>query len=89
METTLPFFRDPSQSTDARIHDLLSQMTLAEKIGQMTQIENLSIAPQDVSDYLIGSVLSGGNGTPQPENNPHAWAKMVYDYVDADIPDFI
>lgn len=85
METTLPFFRDPSQSTDARIHDLLSQMTLAEKIGQMTQIENLSIAPQDVSDYLIGSVLSGGNGTPQPENNPHAWAKMVYDYVDASL----
>ena len=85
METTLPFFRDPSQSTDARIHDLLSQMTLAEKVGQMTQIENLSIAPQDVTDYLIGSVLSGGNGIPQAGNNPQNWAKMVYDYVDASL----
>ncbi|MFZ4826141.1 MAG: glycoside hydrolase family 3 protein [Phototrophicaceae bacterium] len=85
METSLPVFRDPSQNTDARIHDLLSQMTLAEKVGQMTQIENLSIAPQDVTDYLIGSVLSGGNGIPQAGNNPQNWAKMVYDYVDASL----
>ena len=85
METSLPLFRDPAQPMDARIQDLLSRMTLAEKIGQMTQIENLSIAPQDVTDYLIGSVLSGGNGTPQPENNPQSWAKMVHEYVDASL----
>jgi beta-glucosidase len=39
-------------------------MTLAEKIGQMTQVEKGSIAPGDITALFIGSLLSGGGGSP-------------------------
>jgi beta-glucosidase len=60
-------YKDPSQPVEVRVEDLLARMTLDEKIGQMTQVENNSISPyylfppSDVVKYLIGSVLSGGN----------------------------
>src|SRR5215204_1773318 len=41
-----PRYKDSSQAVEARVEDLLGQMTLAEKIGQMTQVENYSIAPE-------------------------------------------
>lgn len=61
---------------------LLNQMTLQEKIGQMTQAEKNSIPPEDVTAYAIGSVLSGGGGNPTP-NTPAAWREMVVAYEEA------
>ena len=52
-------------------------MTLAEKIGQMTQAEKDSIPPDDVTKYFIGSVLSGGGGSPKGNNTPAGWSEMV------------
>lgn len=72
-------FRDPTLPTAARVADLLGRMTLAEKIGQMTQPEKNSIPPEDVTALGIGSVLSGGGGNPKP-NTPATWAAMVRDY---------
>lgn len=69
-------YLDASQPPAARAADLLSRMTLDEKIGQMAQVEKNSITPADVTKYAIGSVLSGGGGSPQP-NTAEAWAKMV------------
>ncbi len=66
----------------AEVDALLAQMTLAEKIGQMTQIEKNSITPEAVAEYFIGSVLSGGGGNPTP-NTPENWAKMVRDFQEA------
>lgn len=62
--------------------ELLGQMTLSEKAGQIAQIEKNSIAPDEVAKYSIGSVLSGGGGNPAP-NNPDSWRQMVSGYVDA------
>ncbi len=64
------------------IDRLVRQMTLAEKIGQMTQVSNDSITPDEVREHFIGSVLSGGNGNPSP-NNPSAWVDMVGGFADA------
>jgi beta-glucosidase len=64
------------------IDDLLSRMSLEEKIGQMTQIEKNSLTPEIVQRYFIGSVLSGGGGYPA-ENTPQAWVKMVSDFQEA------
>jgi beta-glucosidase len=63
---------------EKRVADLLAQMTLAEKIGQMTQVDVRGIKPEDVTEYSIGSVLSGGGANPTP-NTPETWAKMVKD----------
>lgn len=69
-------FLDPTQPVAARADDLLARLTLAEKIGQMTQVEKNSLTPEEVKHYLIGSVLSGGGGS--PANNTAAdWAAMT------------
>ena len=65
---------------EGTIDNLIAEMTVAEKIGQMTQVSNDSISPAEVADYSIGSVLSGGNGNPAP-NTPSAWKDMVGSFV--------
>ena len=59
-----------------RIEKLLSRMTLEEKVGQMTMVENNSIEPDQVAQFCIGAVLSGGGGNPTP-NSPISWRAMV------------
>ena len=51
-------YKDPSQPIPSRVEDLLARMTLAEKIGQMTQIER-SLATADVmTNYYIGNKMN-------------------------------
>ena len=69
-------WRDPTQSPEARTAALLAEMTIDEKIGQMTQLEQGSVDPQGVADQLLGSVLSGGGGAPL-QNDATGWAGMV------------
>ncbi|HRL12504.1 MAG TPA: glycoside hydrolase family 3 protein [Aggregatilineales bacterium] len=69
-------------AVDARVQALFAQMTLAEKIGQMAQIEKNSVTPEQVRDHAVGSVLSGGGGNPSP-NTPADWARMVRDFQEA------
>ncbi len=52
-------------------------MTIAEKIGQMTQVDRNVLTPQDVTDYSIGSVLSGGGEGLGDKNAPEDWAAMA------------
>lgn len=66
----------------AWVEQALGQMTMSEKIGQMTQVSNDSITPTEVADHAIGSVLSGGNGNPSP-NTPQVWADMVGSFTEA------
>ena len=53
-------------------------MTLAEKVGQMTQAErgDVTANPADITTYALGSVLSGGGSVPA-DNTPEGWADMV------------
>src|SRR5689334_15473816 len=74
-------YKDSAQPVNARVDDLLARMTLDEKIGQMTQVEKDSIEPGDITKYLIGSILSGGGGSPS-ENTPEAWYEMVSGFQD-------
>jgi beta-glucosidase len=67
---------------DPRVNELLEKMTLAEKVGQMTQPEINSVTPQDVTDYALGSILSGGGGNPTP-NNASTWREMVISHQKA------
>jgi beta-glucosidase len=75
-----PIYLDPNAPIPDRVADLLSRMTLDEKIGQMTQIERSSLQnDQHIADYLLGSLLSGGGSAPNP-NTPQSWADMVDGY---------
>ncbi|MGK5499116.1 glycoside hydrolase family 3 N-terminal domain-containing protein [Streptomyces sp. URMC 125] len=72
----LPYL-DPRLPVGKRVEDLLSRMTLDEKIGQMTQAERGALEAQDdIAGYELGSLLSGGGSNPAP-NTPEAWADMV------------
>ncbi|NLA74472.1 MAG: beta-glucosidase, partial [Deltaproteobacteria bacterium] len=67
---------------DARAREILSQMTLEEKIGQMTQPEQDKVLANsgDMQKYFIGSVLSGGDSDPVKDNSLVEWTNL-YDRV--------
>jgi len=69
-------YQNPDLSPDERAADLLSRMSIDEKIGQMTLVEKNSIRPADITEMYIGGLLSGGGGYPRP-NTAEAWADMV------------
>lgn len=70
-------YKNPELPTEARVEDLLSRMSLEDKIGQMTLIEKNSIQPTKVTELGIGGILSGGGGYPNDGNSPESWASMV------------
>ncbi|MEM2599028.1 MAG: glycoside hydrolase family 3 N-terminal domain-containing protein [Thermoproteota archaeon] len=73
-------YRNPNLSPEERALDLLSRMTLDEKIGQMTLPDRQSISSiSDISTYNLGGLLSGGGSCPIP-NVPSNWAKMYNEY---------
>ena len=51
-------YKNPKEPIEARIKDLLSRMTLKEKIGQMTQIERRVANPSHIRDFSIGTLYS-------------------------------
>lgn len=73
----LPYL-DKRLSTEKRVADLVSRMTLAEKVGQMTQAERGSVTgdPAIIAELGLGSVLSGGGSTPA-ENTAEGWADAI------------
>ena len=74
-------YLDPRAPVDRRVHDLLSRMTLEEKVGQMTQAERGAVDadPSQITTLALGSLLSGGGSTPA-DNTPAGWADMVDRY---------
>lgn len=74
-------YKQPDATVADRVDDLLTRMSLAEKVGQMTLVEKNSIVPDDIAILNVGGLLSGGGGSPE-ENSPEAWAAMVNAFQD-------
>jgi beta-glucosidase len=74
-------YLNPRLPVEHRVRDLMRRMTLAEKVGQMTQAERAAATsdPTLVARLGLGSVLSGGGSVPTP-NTPAAWADMVDEF---------
>src|SRR5580700_10037520 len=67
----------PLSSFDPQAKALLAQMTLEEKIGQMTQPDQESIKDlSDIERYFVGSILSGGSSDPKEGNSLQAWTDL-------------
>jgi beta-glucosidase len=58
-----------------KVEALLAKMSLAQKIGQMVQTERMSISPEELKVWHIGSVLSGGGSCPG-DNLVRDWVSM-------------
>ncbi|GAA3694313.1 glycoside hydrolase family 3 N-terminal domain-containing protein [Nonomuraea antimicrobica] len=75
-------YQDSGLPVAERVADLMSRMSLDEKLGQMTQGERGSVGFSDVTAYRLGSVLSGGGSAPSP-NTATSWADMYDKYQNA------
>lgn len=68
------------KAIDAKVAQLVESMTLAEKIGQITQVDKRYLKkPSHIKRYYLGSILSGGGSVPDV-NQPAAWADMYDEY---------
>ncbi len=65
---------------EEKVKELLSRMTLDEKVGQMTQVEHRYLTyKDDIKNYYLGSLLNSGGSAPV-KNDPETWADMYYRY---------
>ena len=69
-------YRNTELSAQQRADDLLSRMTLDEKIGQMTQADSGALRAGDVARLRLGSVLSGGSSE-APDITARGWRAFV------------
>jgi len=73
-------YKDKTISIKAK--NLVAEMTLDEKIGQMTQVDHRYLEQKsDIKTYFLGSLLSGGGSAPDT-NNPRSWVSMYNEYQD-------
>lgn len=70
---------------EARIDNLLAQMSVEQKVGQMIQAEIRWVEPDDVRDYHLGSVLNGGGGHPGKVKHASAgdWVALADAFYEA------
>ncbi|UYB53732.1 exo 1,3/1,4-beta-D-glucan glucohydrolase [Xanthomonas sp. AM6] len=75
----------PDPAIEARVAQILGGMTLAQKVGQMTQAEIKSITPEQVRQYHIGSVLNGGGSWPGKDKHARVgdWLRLADAYYRA------
>jgi beta-glucosidase len=70
-------YRDATLPPEERASILLAQLSVEDKIGQMTQVARDYLASvDDIRFYRLGSVLSGGGSAPRP-NTVAAWREMT------------
>jgi len=62
-------------ANDEKIKAMVEKMTLAEKVGQMTQPDSGSVKDlDDITTLALGSMLSGGSSDPESGNKLSDWA---------------
>ena len=72
---------------EKKISDMLSKMSVDQKVGQVIQPEWKTITPAEVLQYHIGSIECGGGAV--PNGNKHAavadWVAMIEPYYQASV----
>lgn len=72
---------------ESKLEDLVSRMTIEEKVGQIFMVEIASITPDQVKEYHIGAILNGGGSFPNKNKNHelNEWVELADDYYLASI----
>jgi beta-glucosidase len=70
---------------EKKIADLISRMSVDEKVGQIIQAEIQYTTPDDVREFHLGSVLNGGGSLPNRDKHatPGNWLDMADAYYEA------
>jgi beta-glucosidase len=75
-------YKDPSQPVETRVEDLLTRMSMDEKIAQMVQpIQNATPA-EDVEAFSLGAVLSTAESISE-SNSLADWTRIPGAYLEA------
>src|SRR5260370_21270127 len=70
-----------AQDKNSLAQKLLAGMSLDEKIGQMTQPDQMFLkSPDDIENYHLGSLLSGGESDPKTGNDLGSWTDLYANY---------
>jgi beta-glucosidase len=65
---------------DPQVRQLLATMSLEQKVGQMTQPDQMYLKTiDDIENYHLGSLLSGGDSDPKTGNDLTSWTDL-YDH---------
>jgi len=72
---------------EARITAILGRMTLEQKVGQLIQPDIASITPDDLRHFDFGSILNGGNSSPNGNEfaPPSEWLALADRFYDASV----
>ena len=70
---------------EKRIADLMTKMTLEEKVGQLMQADISSVTPKQIRKFNLGSVLNGGGSAPGNDlrNTPDSWLALADEFWEA------
>jgi beta-glucosidase len=70
---------------ESRITALLASMTPEQKVGQVVQADIASITPEDLRHFALGSILNGGNSSPDGDEfaPPGKWLALADRFYDA------
>lgn len=79
----LPYLTDIDDqlTTSEKVQAKMALMTLYEKVAQMIQAERGYISPEQVEEFGIGSILSGGGSHPSAyDDTAEDWYQMYLGY---------
>ncbi len=64
---------------EAKIEEIVGEMTLEEKVAQIIQAEIKFISPKDIESYPLGSILNGGGSFPNNDKQAKAsdWVSLA------------
>lgn len=70
---------------ESRLSELIGAMTPEEKVGQIIQADIASISPEDLRHFALGSILNGGNSSPNGDEfaSPSEWLALADRFYDA------
>lgn len=74
-----------SEEIEKEVSQILSLMTLEEKVGQMFQVDMYEVTPEDVSKFKFGALLNGAGVWPDRERRCSAekWVNTIDEYWQA------
>jgi beta-glucosidase len=77
----------PDAQLEKRVAELLAKMTLEEKVGQVIQPDIASVTPADMRRYHFGSILNGGNSSPDKDEFAPAskWLALADAFYEASV----
>jgi len=66
---------------DKQVKPLVAQLSLEEKVGQMSQPDQMFLnSIDDIEKYHFGSLLSGGDSDPKSGNDLDSWTELYDKY---------